>query len=212
MHALHAVALLTLAASLSPGCKWVGEREPTPICREGRHPSGGKCCGPGEEWVPARQACLCFQAEACGAVAASARRAGDAAPAAAPAAPPPREAGHPCVGTWKSRTGVELALTIRALEPGSLERPHAAACGVATERTGEGRCSFRLLRCTQNGDLLITTAAASESSECAESSSLVLQCGSREARYRRAEEDRAVRGQLERVTAAVKASGGPPGR
>lgn len=162
--------------------------------------------------MPARQACLCFQAEACGAVAEAKRpAAADAAPAKVAAGATPREASaHPCVGTWKSRAGVELALTIRALEPGTLERPHAAACGVATERSGEGRCSFRLLRCAQNGDLLITTAAASEASECAESSSLVLQCGSQEARYRRAEEDRAVRGQLERVTAAVKATGAPP--
>ena len=213
---IEAVVVVAGLALGSAGCRWITAKAPgAPLCREGQHVSGDKCCGPGEEWVPARQACLCFQSERCGSSAEAPRRAAEAAP---PTGGSPREAAHPCVGAWKSIAAdsdgqrVELALAIRPLEPGTLDRPQAASCGTVTERSSEGRCHFRLVRCSQNGDILIATAAASDSSECAESSSVALQCGSAEPRYRRAEEDHSVKGKLERVaaTAAAHRAGSAP--
>lgn len=49
-------------------------------CDEGQHASGDHCCNNGEEWVPARDACVCLAANGCAPV---------VPPSPVPEAPPP---------------------------------------------------------------------------------------------------------------------------
>lgn len=219
---------LTVAALIVTALGWAGCKElfrpKEPKCAEGRHPSGGMCCGKGEEWVEAQRACICLDPKACGpAAAASATSLPTAGALAAAgggggAATRARPGPHPCVGTWtgqgKDSSGarVEIEVSLRPLEPGTIDRPHSATCGTASERTSEvGRCRFRLVRCSHNGDILITAAAGDETSECGESSSLALQCAGSEVRYRRSGEERTVRGVLQPAASPAGEGGAGPG-
>lgn len=173
--------------------------DPPPVCPEDRHVSANHCCAAGEEWVPARNACVCLDPARCAGAPVAKAVPGDAGPVR----------DHPCVGEWKGTLKTSeghrgpLVVTITAVEPGTVEQPYGKSCGTITERWGgDGTCRMRLTRCAVNGPLLIAAGAAGESSACEGPISVALSCDGDKADFKHGEPDMAVRGTLERAPAA----------
>lgn len=63
-------------------------REEAP-CAEGDHLSDGHCCGPGEDWLPARRRCVCLEPSVCasGAAAVAGTSSAQGGPESLPEAP-----------------------------------------------------------------------------------------------------------------------------
>jgi hypothetical protein len=189
-----------LALASLGGCKEFFAERP-PVCPEGRHVSGNHCCAAGEEWVPARKLCVCLDPARCAD--------GSEAKPRPSNVDAQTERGHPCEGSWKGTLKTTaghrgpLQVTITALVPGTIDRPHAKSCGNVVERWGgDGACRMHLIRCAANGPMLIAAGSAGESSICEGPVRVAISCADDKANYKHSEEDITIRGELQRTTPA----------
>ena len=208
--ALHLVGCEQLSKLTSP---------PATRCSKGQHASGDRCCGQGEEWVPAATRCVCLDRSVCGGTVLGAAADSGSRPRRRADAPSRQQPArrHLCVGQWRGelknsdgdRGRVRVEVT--ALTAGTIRAPHSPFCGSVEEWwRGGDRCRARLARCSHNGDaILIATGRASDASDCEISTAIALACESGAAHYRRTEDGLAVTATLQEEPPAA---GGAPAK